>query len=85
MTFVGIFRKGGPGDVFELNNAMTFAVANRGGDQVHLIIDWAEEPAASITKLKTGDECEEHSGEINSLYCDSDKASNLAGAKQGEL
>ena len=77
--------KSGPGDVFELNNAMTFAVANRGGDQVHLIIDWAEEPAASITKLKTGDECEEHSGEINSLYCDSDKASNLAGAKQGEL
>ena len=63
--------KAGPGDVFEFNNAVTHAVANRGGNRVHLIIDWAETPASSVKRLKIGEVCR-YEGSTNSLHCDSD-------------
>ena len=47
----------GRGNVYELNNGMTHAVRNLGGDRVHLIVDWSDEKRKSVTYMKVGEVC----------------------------
>jgi hypothetical protein len=55
------------GAAYEFNNAVPHAVRNYGDDRVHLILDWAEEPAAFITKLEPGQVCS-HMGDAG-IFC----------------
>ena len=59
------------GAVYEFNNVVPHTVRNYGGDRVHLIIDWAEEPADNITKLRPGQVCK-YMGN-SGIYCDDDE------------
>mmetsp|Transcript_16518 Transcript_16518/g.20185 ORF Transcript_16518/g.20185 Transcript_16518/m.20185 type:complete len:345 (-) Transcript_16518:184-1218(-) len=49
--------KSGRGNVYELNNGMTHAVRNLGGDRHHLIVDWSDEKRKSVTYMKVGEVC----------------------------
>ena len=59
------------GVAFEFNNLVSHRVRNYGGDRVHLVIDWVDEPVESITRLAPGQICGELAEGV--IDCLSDK------------
>lgn len=62
------------GVVYELNNVAPHIVRNYGSDRVHLVIDWAEEPTESITRLEPGQVC--YYGGNEGVICSNDNRYN---------